>query len=120
MQRITKKAKWVKVALTIGEKSEIIKSIDAGLSYTDIAEKYGTCIAQSMVANIRKDVSKVESFNKSMEMGFRKASSKTMKTGKYIKLDKALRIYVHCDCFVLDLWVNNFKIIHWHTLIIND
>ena len=49
-----------KVVLTIDEKLEIIKSIDAGTSYTLIAEKYG--IARSTVANIKKDASKVEAF----------------------------------------------------------
>ena len=40
------------------------KSVDAGSSYAVIAGKYmyGTYIAQSMVANIKKDVSKFETF----------------------------------------------------------
>ena len=48
---------------------EIIESIDAESSTTVIAEKYGTCIAESTVANIKKE---------SMEMGFQKAASKTI------------------------------------------
>ena len=91
------------IALTISEKLEIIKSIDAGSSYTAIAQKNDTCIAQSTVANIKKDASKVQAFKKSMEMGFRKATSKMMKTGEYKNLNEALCMYVHCDCFVLDL-----------------
>ena len=59
----------------IGEKLEIIKSIDAGSSYTFKAEKWGTCIAQLTVANIEKDASKVKVFNKSTELGLRKAKS---------------------------------------------
>ena len=50
------------------EKLKIIMSIDAGPSYTVIAEKYGTCIARWMVANIKNDVSKVQAFKKSKEM----------------------------------------------------
>ena len=91
MQRIAEKAKWRKVALTISEKLEIIKSINAGSSYIDIAEKYSTCIARSTVANIKKDVLKVEAFNKSVEMGFRKATSKTMKTGEYTVVSLKIR-----------------------------
>ena len=59
-----------------------------------------------MVANIEKDVSKVEAFEKLMEMGFQKAASKMMKTGKSKKLDEALCMYMYymyCDCLVLDL-----------------
>ena len=75
VRRMAEKAKRRKVVLTIDEKLEIIKSIDAGLSYTVIAEKYG--IARSTEANIKKDSSKVEAFKKtSMEMGFRSATSK--------------------------------------------
>ena len=51
-------AKQRKVVLMIGEKLEIIKSINAGSSYIVIAEKHGTCIAQLTVANIKKDASK--------------------------------------------------------------
>ena len=80
--------------------------------YCHIAEKYGTCIAQSMVANVKKEASKVEAFKKPMEMDFRKATSKTMNTGKYQKLEEALCTYVYCDCLALDLRVNTFKIIH--------
>ena len=72
----------------IDKKLEIIKSIDAGSSYTVIAEKYG--VAWSTVANIIKGASKVEAFKKSMEMCFQEAASKTMKTGEYQKLDEAL------------------------------
>ena len=72
-----------KVVLTINEKLEIISSIDAASSYTVIAEKYCTCIAWSMVANIKKNASKVEAFKKSMEMGFWKATSKMMKIGEF-------------------------------------
>ena len=54
---IAEKAKRTRVALTIGEKLEIIKSISAGSSYTAIAEKYGTCNTQSTVASIKKDAS---------------------------------------------------------------
>ena len=50
---MAKKAKWTKVVLTIDEKLEIIKSIDAGSSYTVAAEK--DVIAWSMVADIKKD-----------------------------------------------------------------
>ena len=57
---------------------------------------HGTCIA-------KKDASKVEAFKNLVEIGFRKATSKTMKTGQYKKLDKVLCMYVHCDCFVLDM-----------------
>ena len=60
--------------LTIDEKQEINKSIDTRTSYTIIAENFG--IARSMVANIRKDASKVEAFKKrSIEMGYKKATS---------------------------------------------
>ena len=45
VQRIVEQAKQRKVALTIGKKLEIIKSMDAGSSFTVVAEKYGTCIA---------------------------------------------------------------------------
>ena len=70
MQRIVEKAKRRKVALPIGKKLEIIKSIDAGTSDTVIAKKYSTCIARLTVANIQKDASNVKAFRKSMEMGF--------------------------------------------------
>ena len=81
--------------------------------YTAIVGKYSTCIAQSMVVNIKKNALKVEAIKKSMEMGSPKTTSKTMKTGKYKMLNEVLCIYVYCDGFVLDLWVNNFEIIHW-------
>ena len=64
--------------MTIEEKLEIIKSIDAGSSYTVIVGKHGTYIAQSTVANIKKDESKFEAFKKSTEISFRKATSKMM------------------------------------------
>ena len=100
---VAEKAKQRKVALTIDEKLEII---DAGSSYTVIAGKYGTCIAQSTVANIKKDASKFKAFKKSMEISFQKATSKMIKTVKYKKIDKVLCLYVcmyvYCECFVLD------------------
>ena len=55
---MAEKIKRKKVMLTIDEKLEIIKSIDAGTSYTLIAEKYG--IVRSTVAKIKKDASKVQ------------------------------------------------------------
>ena len=94
VRRLAEKAKRRKLALAIGKKLEIIKSIDAGSLYTVTAEKYDTCIAWSMIANTQKDVLKVKAFKKSMEMGFQKATSKTMKTGEHKKLDKALCMYI--------------------------
>ena len=79
------KAKRNRVVLTFNKKLEIIKSIDAGSLYTVIAEKYSTCNAQLTVANIEKDASKVGEMKKSIEIGFRKATSKTMKISKYQK-----------------------------------
>ena len=59
---MVEKANQRKLVLTIDKKPEIVKSINAGASYTCtctvIAEKYSTSIAQSMVAKIKKDVSK--------------------------------------------------------------
>ena len=88
-EKVNKRRKGV---LTIDKKLETIKSIDAGASYTLIVEKYG--IARSTIANIKKDALKVEAFKKkSMEMGFWKATPKTINNGEYEKLDKALYIW---------------------------
>ena len=112
--RSAKKAKQRKVTLTIDEKLEIIEFVDAGSSCTVRAGKYSTYmyIAQkSTVANIKKDASKFEAYKKSIEISFRKATSKVMTTGKYKKIDEALCMYkyVYWECFVLDMWANNFK-----------
>ena len=108
MRRIAEMAKQRKVALMINKKLEIIESIDAVSLYTIRAEKYGTYIAQLTVANIKKDALRFEVYKKSMEISFRKAASKMTKTGKYKRLMKRcvcmyVSIYVHCECFVLDL-----------------
>ena len=102
MQRIAEKAKRRKVALTIDKKLEIIKSIDARSAYTVIVGKYRRYmyIAQWTVANIKKDASKFKTFKKSMEISFRKATSKMMKTGKYKKIDETLCMYV-CTCMCI-------------------
>ena len=58
-----------KVVLTVDEKLKVLKSINTGMSYTIIAEKFG--IARSMVANM-KDATKLEAFKKrTIEMGLR-------------------------------------------------
>ena len=87
-----KVAKRKKVVLTIEEKLEILVSIKTGTSYTVILERYG--VGRTTVADIKRNVSKLEKFKqKTVEIGFKKATFKVTKIGEYEKLDKALYIW---------------------------
>ena len=87
-----KVAKRKKVVLTIEEKLEILDSIKTGTSYTVISERYG--VGRSTVADIKRNASKLEKIKqKTVEMGFKKATFKVMKIGEYEKLDKELYIW---------------------------
>ena len=86
------KPKRKKVVLTIDDKIDILQLLNSGTSYTIISDKYG--IGRSTVADIKKSASKLEAFKKKMvDMGFKKASAKTMKIGDYEKLDEAVYIW---------------------------
>ena len=73
--------------LTIDQKLEICKLVDAGTSYTIVSERYG--VGRSTVAGIKKKRLELEGFSKKMvDMGMKKP--KTMKLGEYQMLDEAL------------------------------
>ena len=74
------------------EKLDILQLIKSGTLYTSISEKFG--IGISTVVDIKKNASKLEAFKKkTVDMGFKKATAKTMKIGDYEKLDEALYMW---------------------------
>ena len=78
--------------MNVDEKLRTFKSVNYGTSYTLIVKKFG--IVRSMVANIKKNVSKLETFKKrTMEMGFKEATAKMMRVGEYKKLDNTPHIW---------------------------
>ena len=77
--------------LTINQKLEIIKKLEAGTSQSKIGEEYD--IGQSTVLDIKQNKTKLESFSRKMvDMGMNKGT-KIMKVGEYEKLDQALYVW---------------------------
>ena len=87
-----KVAKRKKVVLIIEEKLEILNSIKTRTSYTVISKRYG--VGRSTEADMKRNASKLEKIKqKTVEMGFKKATFKVMKIGEYEKLDEELYIW---------------------------
>ena len=85
-------AKRRRLVLSVEDKLDILKLIEAGTSHSIIADRYG--IGKSTVGDIKKNKSRLEVFKKKTEdMGMKKACQKVMKFGEYKELDEALHIW---------------------------
>ena len=86
MEAVPPAKKRKRKVLTIDQKLEIIKKLEAGTSQSKIGEEYD--IGRSTVVDIKRNKTKLELFSRKMvDMGMNKGT-KIMKVGEYEKLDK--------------------------------
>lgn len=72
--------------LTLNQKMEILRKIDSGVSFTDVAKQFN--VGRSTVYDIRKNRNKIENFVRTADSGI--GRRQTMKTGEYPQLEETL------------------------------